>query len=332
MKHLKVFVLSVISLAMLFLSNHRMVILTLTSANLLSLIAQADSYEQKTITKEEQTANVTQAILNPAFSLSDSVASSAFSSFINPGRSKGLQFKDPVVSPGLTYRRADDGAPGGFGGNELSGDIGLDADVYDGLIAGLIYQHTYRGAENDLGTSEHLDSDGISLYGAKRFLDLVNVGLAYNFAATHHRLTRSVIDNLDRDSHGFTILAGLSNKKVFWSDSNKWAWSSTASYGFVHDDYDAKIALDTGRFSWGAGLNFDVTKWWSFGTAFNYHWFIHQESFSGTTARDNDYWTIGPRFQFYPTDRITVSLDFDSQEGYKNLSAYTTRLGVDIAF
>ncbi|MBI4025278.1 MAG: hypothetical protein HY360_09885 [Verrucomicrobia bacterium] len=282
-------------------------------------------------TPEQQTANAVAPTVNPTFNLVNSLSSmlsapGPSSPFMRSGGQKGLQFKDPVVSPGFSYRRSDDGDPGGFGGNEVGGDLAVDADIYDGLITGLIYQHLYRGAENAVGTSEHLDSNGVSLYFAKRFNNLVNAGLAYNYAGTDHNLTRKVVANLDRDSNGFSAILGLSDKK------GKWNWSTTTSFGYAADDYEQQKDLDTGRFTWSGGLAYDITKYFTLGATFNYHFFVFQDVFPGAKIRDDDYWTVGPQFQFFPTDNLTVTLDFNTEEGYAGVSAYNARLGLSIAF
>ena len=279
-------------------------------------------------TSEQQTQNAVQPVMSPTFAMANSCINSSMSAITSRASEirKGLQFKNPVLSPGVTYRSVNDSSPGGFGGNEFGGDISLDADVYDGLVMGVLYQHVYRGASNSTGTSEHLDSNGVSLYSAKRFYDLLNVGLSYNYANSYHRLSRAVTSNLDRDSHGFTMFAGLSDKK------GKWSWSLTPSFGYVRDLYDQQKDLDTGRVSVDGSLGYDITKYVSLTAVFGYHNFPIQDTFPDTTIRDDDYWNIGPRLQFYPTDTLTVTLDFDSQEGYKDYKAYTLRVGVGIAF
>ena len=266
-------------------------------------------------------------VLNPSLSQGSLAANRALGSFANIGsRPKGFEFKNPMLAPGVSYRRSDDGEPGGFGSNEYTGDIALDAEVWNGLIAGALYQHTHRGGSNDQGVSENLNSDGFSLYAAKRFFDILNAGLSYNFATTEHRLTRALNVNLDRNSNGFTTFLGLSDR------IKEWSWSSTASFTYVNDNYEAQKDLDTGRFSWSSGLGYDFTKFFTLGAAFSYNNFVFQDIFPGGRIRDDDYWTIGPRARFYPCDNVTLNLDFDTEEGFAGIEAYVGRTGVDIAF
>ena len=274
----------------------------------------------------QQQAEATKGISNPAFGLANAVnLVSALSSSMGSHK-KGLQFKSPIFSPAFSFRTQSDDSPGGFDGDEYTGELGLDADVYDGLIAGLIYQHSARSARNNIGTKESLDSDGFSLYFGKRFFDLLNTGLAYHYANTEHQLTGAAAANLDRDSNGFSLLAGISDKK------GKWSWSSTTSFSFIHDGYDKQTDLETGRFGWGGGLGYDASKHLTVGAAFTYYNFIFQDTFPNSVVSDNDYWTLGPRFQYFPYDDVTVYLDFDSQQGYVDYSAYTVRVGANIAF
>ena len=273
----------------------------------------------------QQQAEAVKQVSSPSFALMDTVVGLA-GSLGNGPKAKGLQFKNPMFSPVFSFSAISDDSPGGFDGEQYSGSLGLDADIYDGFITGVIYQHTYRESRNNLGTSERLDSNGVSLYGAKRFFDVLNVGLAYNYANSEHRLTRAVTANLDRDSNGFSMFAGASNRK------GKWSWSTTTSFGYVNDDYEKQNTLETGRFGWGGSLAYDMTKKFTLGAAFGYYNFIFQDAFPNSTIRDNDYWTLGPRFQYFPNDRVTVNLDLESQQGYVDFSAYTLRLGVDIAF
>lgn len=325
MKKLKIFVFSLLSLILVFLCNYRVAILTLTTANLVALVSQAKTYTDAA-TPEQQTQNAVQPMNNTSFGLMDSVSGLAGYLGGRSEESKGLQLKTPVVAPGFTYRWSSDDAVGGFAGDELSGGVAADADVYDGLIAGILYQRTYRGTQNLFGTSEHLDSNGVSVYGAKRFFNLLNVGLAYNFSDTEHRLTRAINVDLDRSSNGFSMFAGLSDHK------GKWGWSTTTSFGFVRDDYRSQKDLDTGRFGWGGSLGYDITKLFTLSGAFSYYNYVIQDLFPNGSVRDDDYYTLGPRLTFYPKDNLTVHLDFDSMQGYKDLASYALRLGVDIGF
>ncbi|MCC7519216.1 MAG: hypothetical protein IT578_08540 [Verrucomicrobiae bacterium] len=276
-------------------------------------------------TPEQQIGNATAPSLNPSFSISD-----ALNTFVGGlgslFDSHGLQWKNPVLSPTLTYRSFDDTSPGGFAGNEYSGDLGFDVDIYDGLILGALYQHTYRGATNVQGTSERLESDGGALYLAKRFFDLLNVGLSYQRTETEHRLTRAVTSNLDRDANGGTVFMGVSKRKGLWSGS------LTTSFGYVRDDYERQPDLSTGRVSVLGTINCDIVKEFSAGVGFGYHNFVIQDSFPDTVIRDKDYWTLGPRLRFYPAEEVTVRLDFETQEGYSDFKAYTVRLGMDFSF
>lgn len=274
---------------------------------------------------EQQAGNAVAPNLNPSFCLADTLGRT-LNDLGNPSAAHGLQWKNPVLSPTWTYRSYDDTSIGGFGGNEYSGDLAYDVDLYDGLILGGLYQHTYRGGTNAQGTSERLDADSGSLYLAKRFFDLLNVGLAYQHSEMEHRLTRSVTANLDRSSDGGSAFVGVSKRKGIWSGS------LTTSFSYAHDDYAQQTDLDTGRISLMGTLSADLVKEFSVGVAFAYHNFLFQDSFPNTSIRDDDYWTIGPRLRFYPTEEITVRLDFETQEGYQDVKAYTVRLGMDYAF
>ncbi len=283
-------------------------------------------------TEDQQKAAAVQSNTNPSLGLTDSFAGKAASLTSRMGR--GLQFETPVVSPAISGTAFEDDQPGGFGGWEVNGELGLDADIYDGLIAGLIYQHSYRDAQGPRATGEHRDSNGISFYLAKRFFDIFNTGLAYNFVSNEHRLTGGTTANLDSDAHGVTGLAGISDRKVFWTKSNKWSWATTTSFAFFTDDYDAtsNTDTDTGRFTWGGNLGFDFTEYFTLSGVFNYHNFVIMDAFNGVPGRDDDYWTLGPRFQFYPLDNVTISLDFESMQGYTDYSSYTLRLGANLGF
>lgn len=285
-----------------------------------------DTGGAETATPEQQTENAVQSIANISLSLADSSAGAAMDA-LTSGRSesRGLQFKDPVISPNFGYRWMDDTSIGGFSSHEYNGGLTFDADLYDGWIAGVLYQHANRSGQNALGVSENLASDAASFYIAKRFIDFVNAGFSYNYASTEHRLTRAVQANLDRDSHGFNVFAGLSDHKKNWS------WSTTVSYAHVHDDYSQQKDLITGRFGLGGTLGYDVTKEFTLGAAVTYYYLVQQDTFSGS-PRDNDYINLGPRFSFHPSDSITLRLDMDSMQGYTDVASYNVRAAVDIGF
>jgi len=331
MRRLPIFVISLLSVVLVFFSHHRVIVIALSTANLVALTSHASIYDKyddiDVATPEQQADDVTQAVANPAISMGGSVVNGMVGGLVGGSQKKGLQFKDPVVSLGTTYRSSDDTSLGGFSGNEYSGDIGFDADIYDGLITGVLYQHTYRGASNGQGTSENLSADGVSVYAARRFFDLMNAGLAYNHVFTDHRLTRAVNTNLDRDSDGAIAFVGTSDR------NGNWSWNTTTSFTYVRDNYERQRDLDTMVFTWGGGLDYDVTKIFTLGAAFNYNNLVVQNFFdSSTVARDDDFWTLGPRLRFYPTDNVTVRLDFESMQGYTDYRAYSLRLGMNIAF
>ena len=328
MKKARILIVTFLSVALLMVSNYRVAIVVITMANLRALAVQAAVYPQNSNppTEQQLIQNSTQPMNNTSFGLMDSVSGLAGSLGGRTELGKGLQLKTPIVSPGLSYKWTNDDAFGGFSGDELSGNVGADADIYDGLIAGIFYQHTNRWTQNLYGASERLDSNGISLYGAKRFFNLLNVGLAYNFSDTEHRLTRGLNVNLDRSSNGFSTFAGISDHK------GKWGWSTTTSFGFVRDDYVKQPDLSTGRFGWGGSLGYDVTKIFTLSGAFNYYNYVIQDLFPSSTVRDDDYYTIGPRLTFYPKDNLTVHLDFDSMQGYTDVGSYSLRLGMDLGF
>jgi len=83
-------------------------------------------------TPEQQAANATQSITSPVFSMASGFISGAVNSLINMGQAqkKGLQFKTPVATGGFTTRLFDDSSVGGFGGEEYSGDLGVDAPAF----------------------------------------------------------------------------------------------------------------------------------------------------------------------------------------------------------
>lgn len=275
-------------------------------------------------TQQQQGGNATTPTFNPSLTLSDSVGTMMGN--LGDFFSHGLQWKSPVLSPTVSYRSLDDSSNGGFGGNEYVGDLAFDVDIYDGLIAGLVYQRAYRGATNAFGTSERLDSNGASFFLAKRFFEFLNVGLAYQYTTSEHRLTRAVNMNLDREGNGGSVFVGVSKRKGLWSGA------LTGSFGYVHDDYDQQTDLDTGRFSLSGTVSCDIVKEFAVGVGFSYNRFVVQDTLPGTSARDDDYWTIGPRLRFFPTNDITVRLDFDTMEGYADYKALTVRLGLDFAF
>jgi len=326
MKRLKIVFLSVLSLVLMFLSTQRTFLISMTAANLFALVCQANTYAPPKATDDEVKASATQPMNNTAFGQMNSVGGALESSIGRGGRTKGLQFHTPVLASGLEYRSTHDTTLGGFTGNEYSGDIAVDADIYDGLIAGVLYQHTHRGAWNAQDTSERLDADGVSLYFGKRLFDCLNLGVSYNHGETEDRLTRSLNTNLDRTSDGYTLLAGVSNKH------GKWNWATTLSFGYVNDDYDQQQTLQTGRFGWGGSLGYDITKQFTLGAAFTYYNYVFQDTFNNIAPRDDDYYDIGPRLSYYLNDRTTLKLDFDSQQGYTDFGAYTLRASFDLAF
>jgi hypothetical protein len=280
--------------------------------------------ESESATHEQQASNAVQPINSPSFSFSTSIIGLLQSRLTSSSR--GLEFQNPMVAPSFSYRTVNDESPGGFDGDEFSGDIAFDADIYNGLIAGILYGHTYRSAQNNLNADEHMDSNAVSAYAAKRFFDLVNAGASYNFATTDHRLSRAIVANLDRDSQGFSIFAGASSRK------DKWSWGTTFSFGYTDDDYDQQKDLETGRFGWNGNVGYDLCKKLTVAVVVNYYDFVIQDIFPNTTIRDDDYYTLGPRLAYYATDNLTLHVDFDSQFGYSDMSSHTLRVGADIAF
>jgi hypothetical protein len=293
----------------------------------LSLRASSNEvFSAEKVTPEQQQSNAVQPVSNPSVILFQSVVGVASSSVERSKSSRGLELKNPVLAPSFTYKTANDEAPGGFDGDEFSGDIAFDADIYNGLIAGVLYGHAYRHTKNNLHTDEHLDSNAISAYAAKRFFDLVNAGLSYNFATTDHHLSRGVTANLDRDSHGFGMFAGASSRK------DKWSWGTTFSFGYTDDDYNVQKDLETGVFGWNANLGYDISKKLTVAAVLNYYDLVIQDVFPNSSIRDDDYWTIGPRIVYYASDRFTVHVDFNSMLGYNDFSSHTLRTGMTIAF
>ena len=241
-------------------------------------------------------------------------------------QTQGFGFKDPVVSSGFTYRNDhDSSSPAGFHDDEYSFDLALDADIYDGWIAGALYTHMTREGHNSLGTKESLNANGFSLYLARRFFDLMNVGAAYNFMSNEHRLKGTTAANLDSDSNGFTTFVGVSDK------IDDWYLASNVSYIYAADDYAVQTNLDTGMITWSAQADYDVTDWFTPGVAFSYNRYLIQDRFAGT-SQDNDYWALGPRLTFYPTDDVTIHVDFESWQGYTGYDSYKLRIGLDYAF
>jgi hypothetical protein len=275
----------------------------------------------------EEFGSATSSVQNPAIGQGSTASQTALDS-LKPGpKTQGLQFRDPVVSPNFTYRNYhDSNFPGSFGGHEYSGDIALDADIYDGLVAGAMYQYLTRNGNNVTGTNEDMSSNGFSIFLAKRLIDLVNVGGAYNFASIDHDLTGTTVADLDRISNGFTAFAGVSDK------FDAWYLSSTASFTYAHDGYDSQPDLDTGLISWSNEASYDVVEWFTAGIGFGYHYFAIQDTFPGVPKIDDDYWTVGPRFRFYPTDQLSVNLDLETQQDFKNYDSYMVRGGVSYAF
>jgi hypothetical protein len=301
----------------------------------LVIISSSKASAPATFLSESASATEEQQI----FTAVESVRGAPFNAFhaflVNAGRhhahqssfkSRGLELKSPMVYPSVTYKTLNDESFGGFDGDEVAGDISFDADIYSGLIAGIIYNHAYRSAQNDFNTDEHMNSNGVSLYGAKRLHDLVNVGASYNFTHADHRLSRGVTANLDCDSNGFILFGGLSNR------SNKWSWGTTASFGYVSDDYVEQKDLETGRFAWNANVGYDFSKYVTLAGVINYYNIIFQNVFPGASIRDDDYYTLGPRILIYPNDSIVVHIDFDSMLGFNDISSHTLRTGMTIAF
>jgi hypothetical protein len=296
---------------------------TFTAAPSWALVVSTNQFAPESASAEQQSFNAVQPVNSPAFTSTSTILGRLASAST---ASRGLALKNPVVAPSFTYRTLNDEAPGGFDGDEFSGDIAFDADVYNGLIAGVLYGHTYRSSQNNLNTDEHLDANAVSVYAAKRFWDLVNTGASYNFATTDHRLSRGVTANLDRDSHGFSIFAGASSRK------DKWSWGTTFSFGYADDDYVQQKDLETGRFGWNGNVGYDICKKVTLAAVVNYYDFVIQDTFPNSTVRDDDYYTIGPRIVYYHSDNLTFHADFDSQLGYNDMSSHTLRVGADIAF
>jgi hypothetical protein len=281
-------------------------------------------------TREQQQQRAAEAVHNPGFTMMDAFlayfGSASHIININRANARAIDFKDPVLSGGASYTVFDHDIVGGFDGDEVGANLAFDAHIADGLVAGVLYHHTARDSRNEIGTNEDLSSHGFSIYAGKRYFDLLNVGAAYNYLTTDHDLSGTVVSNLDRDSHGLTLLAGVSGRK------NLWSWASTASFSYLHDNYEAQVGLDTGRFGLSNGLNYDLFKWMTAGVNLSYYNFIHQAVFPGATRTDDDYWTAGPRFSFFPTDRLALNLDFDAMLGYQDYESQTIRVSADYSF
>lgn len=281
-------------------------------------------------TVEQEIGSATASVNSPSIGAGTGAANSALSALSSKSpKSQGLQFKDPVVSPSGTYRYYHDSStPGSYGGHDYSGEISLDADIYDGLLAGVYYQGLTRHGRNITGSTEDMLSNSVSLYAAKRFIDLINAGVSYNVSFTDHHLRGTAVADLDRISNGATGFVGVSDK------IEQWFLASTVSFTFASDDYDAQnlATLDTGLASWSNEVSYDLFDVFTLGLAFSYNNYVIQDTFPGVTAIDDDYWMVGPRFRFFPTDQLTVSLDLDTQEGFKNFDAYIVRLGCNYAF
>ena len=278
--------------------------------------------------KFEEFGSATSAVNSPSIGAGTSAAKMALSALSNQSpKSQGFQFKDPVISPSGTYRYYDDSStPGAFHGHDYSGELSLDADIYDGLLAGVFYQGLTRHGRNITGTSEDLLSNSVSLYAAKRFIDLINAGVSYNVSFTDHALKGAVAADLDRISNGGTGFVGVSDK------IDQWFLASTGSFTFASDNYEAQPTLDMGLASWSNEVSYDVVDFFTLGLAFSYNNYVIQDTFPGVTAVDDDYWMVGPRFRFFPTDQLTVSLDLDTQQGFRDYEAYIVRLGCNYAF
>lgn len=277
--------------------------------------------------ESEQTRGAaTLSVENPGILLGAGMVKASQQALEEEGATQGFQFKDPILCSGFTYRNDhDSSSPAGFHNDEYSGDLSIDADIFDGLIAGALYQHMSRDGTNSLGTKEDLNANGFSLYLAKRFFELMNVGAAYNYMNNDHQLKGPGAADLDSDSNGFTTFAGVSDK------IDDWFLATTVSFVYATDDYDVQQNLDTGMLSWGGEVDYDVTDWFTPGVIFSYNRYVIQDTFSGT-AHDNDYWSVGPRLAFYPADDVTVHVDFETWQGYTGYDSYKLRIGLDYAF
>jgi hypothetical protein len=291
-------------------------------------VASASTNVVKTL--DQEIGSATSSVNSPSIGAGTSAAGAALSALSNQSpKSQGFQFKDPVVSPSGTYRYYHDSStPGSYGGHDYSGEVSLDADIYDGLLTGVYYQGLTRHGRNITGSTEDMLSNSVSLYTAKRFIELINAGVAYNVSFTEHHLNGTAVADLDRISNGATAFVGVSDK------IEKWFLASTVSFTFASDDYEAKnlATLDTGLASWSNEVSYDLLDFFTLGLAFSYNNYVIQDTFPGVTAVDDDFWMVGPRFRFFPTDQLTVSLDLDTQEGFKNFDAYIVRLGCNYAF
>jgi hypothetical protein len=154
----------------------------------------------------------------------------------------------------------------------------------------------------------------------------VNVGGSYNFASTEHDLTGTAVVDLDRISNGFTVFSGVSDT------IEEWYLATTASFTYANDSYDAQPNLDTGLISWSNEVSYDLLDVFAPGFGFGYHNFVLQDTFPGVPRIDSDYWTVGPRFRFYPTYQVSVTLDLETQQDFKNYDSYTVRAGGSYAF
>lgn len=309
------------------------VTLTLACLSIAALSAQASSNQITNVngsnigTPDQQQQAATDVHADPGVMIMDSLLKFVSGNAMTPrAPSKGLQFKDPIISSALSYNYADDSGLGGFTTHTGTGELGFDVDIYDGLIAGALYQHGQSSGDNDGGTSVNLASDGFSVYVAKRLFKLWNFGLAYNHVEIDQDLSRAVKANLDRHSDGFTMFAGFSDRH------GKWSYGSTVSFDYQRSDYDAQKDLDLGRFGWGGNLGYDITKWMTLSGVFNYYTLPIQDTFANSSVRDDDYWTLGPTLRFYPTKDLVINFSFDSNQGWKDLTSYTMRLGAEYSF
>lgn len=244
---------------------------------------------------------------------------------INTTRKAGLTFKWPYIASDMSYKFFRDNATGGFKGEDFGTSFSVDADVWAGLLAGGLYGHNERWADDGLGTSNTATDDFFSIYTAKQFYGWWNVGASYTHTFSANNLNGVNTISLESNSDALSCYTGFSHK---WG---RFSASTTGSVIYNNQGLPNDV-FETTTTVWSSSIAYQLDDQWKVSLPWSFVTVPISDGFAGSVVGDTDSWTFGPRIDYSVDDQITVGLGYSRTEGPSRFSADTIRFSFGYAF
>jgi len=278
-------------------------------------------------------------------------------------QSKALGIKDPVIFAQTGYRYSSDSSAFGYDNNENITDIGVDMDIMDGWIVGLMYTFNYRGGTSLLpspalapNVNQKAEDDyyanSISLYSSKKFGDWFLAGTSLTYMWIDQTLTFSSAlsglppvtstTSLDRTAFGVSPFVGVSHG---WGN---WNFAATVAYNYSMEYYESmpitpSFNLHNQNIMSTIRASYTVDERWTLGGKVSNTWLVQDDQLPNsvftpapgavpTTNLNNNYTTVGVQVNFRPYERWDTYLGLDSDLGIANYWDVYAKIGATYSF